>query len=57
MTYNLKLGPEAKPAIWLEENRCPVCNKIFFPIPGQWAYKVKGVNVCSYGCKRKGEKK
>ena len=57
MPYNFKLGPEAKAKIFLSEEHCPVCGKIFFPTPNIWAYKVGGVNVCSYGCVRKGEKK
>ena len=57
--YNFKLEGEANPQIWLKENFCPECGKIFFPTPGVWAWR-KGKNgplVCSYGCSRKGSKK
>ena len=57
MPYNFKLGPEAPAKIFLSEEHCPICGKIFFPTPNIWVYKVGGVNVCSYGCVRKGEKK
>lgn len=70
--FNLKLKNNSKGekaqnerlsnAIFLSKF-CPVCGKEFCPTPG-WAYKAKAnksahckVQVCSYGCMRKVEKR
>lgn len=37
------------------DKKCPICGKMFCPAPLH-AYKVKRVNVCSWGCVRKYEK-
>ena len=55
--YNFKLPPGEAPAkVWLEEKKCPVCGKIFFPTR-LWVYKLGDKLVCSYKSMRKGENK